>query len=660
MKRLQVLLFLSLLVLLVACGGGKKAVTITVSPTTASVYTTQNEQFAATVSNATSSAVNWQVDGIAGGNSAVGTIDSTGLYTAPAALPVPATVTITAIAVGDTTKTAVATVTLLQGANLAITPSNVTLNAGAQQTFTVTSTGVASPSGTTYSLSCKSTVPLGCGSITADGVYTAPSLPPPGGNVIVTATVTVNSATFNTSATVAIVGSSLGTAGQYAFFLSGKSNGNSYHAAGSITLDGSGHITGGSEDVNNQGSVSTVSFTGGTYTYSVPDGRIAANVTTSSGTATFYMVLVDASRGFIEYAGSGVSASGTMNLQDPAKFSAASVSGPYVFRLSGLDTGAAQSLAEAGAINADGNGNVTSGLLDANSGGTVTSGASVTGTFTAAVAPTGRGTLTLTSSFGTQVFAYYLVDATQFKFVETDAAFALSGDAVQQTGSPFTNASFNGTLAAVLNGVGGTTTFGLGGTVAVSNGTVVGGTLDRNNSGIFTGGQTVTAGSYTVDATTGRTPLTINLSNGGTVSLVLYPQSNSAFDVLDTSTSESGSGVGYLTSGATFSLATIHGNYAINLTGNVGSTPEDVIGGLNANGGGAITGTVDITNSGANTALQSSPYTVSASGATATLKSSLANFNSVGFNLYIVDATRVLYLENDTKGVLTGGMRLQQ
>src|SRR5581483_7813060 len=423
---------------------------------------------------------------------------------------------------------------------------------------------------------------------------------------------------------------------------------------------GNGHITGGSEDINNQGSVSSVTFTGGTYTYSVADGRIAANVTTSNGTATFYMVLVDASRGFIEYAGSGISASGTLNLQDATKFStAASVNGPYVFRLSGLNTGSSQSLGETGAFTADGNGNLTSGLLDANSGGALTSGASVTGTFTAAVAPTGRGTLTLSSSFGTQNFAYYLVDATQFKFVETDVTYALSGDAVQQTASSFTNGSFNGTLATVLNGVSGTTSFGLGVLLTISNGTVVGGTGDRNNSGIFTGGQPVTGGSYTVDASTGRAALTVNLSSGN-MSLVLYPQSNSAFYVLDASTSESGSGLGYVTSGATFSLATIHGNYAIDLTGNVGSTPEDAIGALNANGGGAFTGTLDITNSGANTTLQSSPYTVSASGATATLKSSFANFNSVGFKMYIVDATRVLFLENDTKGVLTGLMQLQQ
>ena len=54
-------------------------------------------QFTAQVSNLSNTAVTWQVDGIPGGSSSSGTISSTGLYTAPALLPSPATVTITAV-----------------------------------------------------------------------------------------------------------------------------------------------------------------------------------------------------------------------------------------------------------------------------------------------------------------------------------------------------------------------------------------------------------------------------------------------------------------------------------------------------------------------------------------------------------------------------------
>lgn len=54
--------------------------TVKVTPSKVAVATTtQTQQFAASVNGAT-----WSVDGIAGGNSTVGTIDSTGLYTPPA------------------------------------------------------------------------------------------------------------------------------------------------------------------------------------------------------------------------------------------------------------------------------------------------------------------------------------------------------------------------------------------------------------------------------------------------------------------------------------------------------------------------------------------------------------------------------------------------
>ena len=53
-------------------------------------------QLTATVTNSTVSTVAWQVNGIAGGSSAIGTISTTGLYTAPATIPSGGSVTITA------------------------------------------------------------------------------------------------------------------------------------------------------------------------------------------------------------------------------------------------------------------------------------------------------------------------------------------------------------------------------------------------------------------------------------------------------------------------------------------------------------------------------------------------------------------------------------
>jgi len=58
-------------------------------------------QFKAEVTGAPSQDVTWQVNKIAGGNSTIGKITSTGLYSAPAQLPQPATVVVSAVSADD-------------------------------------------------------------------------------------------------------------------------------------------------------------------------------------------------------------------------------------------------------------------------------------------------------------------------------------------------------------------------------------------------------------------------------------------------------------------------------------------------------------------------------------------------------------------------------
>jgi len=88
------------------------AVTISISPAVTSVVTTKTQPFTATVTNTTNTAVTWQVNGVTGGDSTHGTISASGLYTAPSAVPNPATVTVSAISQADPTKSASATVAI--------------------------------------------------------------------------------------------------------------------------------------------------------------------------------------------------------------------------------------------------------------------------------------------------------------------------------------------------------------------------------------------------------------------------------------------------------------------------------------------------------------------------------------------------------------------
>jgi serine protease len=71
-----------------------------------------SENFTASVANASNTAVTWQVDGVTGGNSQVGTISSTGVYTAPASAPANPTVTISAVSDADSTASGSAQLTI--------------------------------------------------------------------------------------------------------------------------------------------------------------------------------------------------------------------------------------------------------------------------------------------------------------------------------------------------------------------------------------------------------------------------------------------------------------------------------------------------------------------------------------------------------------------
>jgi len=104
------------------CGGGSAsftpfpAVSVSISPRNASLLAGQTTTFAATVTGSTNKNVTWKVSGVARGNSSVGTIASTGLYTAPAIPPSPNTVSITATSTADPTQSANAMVTIVNPA----------------------------------------------------------------------------------------------------------------------------------------------------------------------------------------------------------------------------------------------------------------------------------------------------------------------------------------------------------------------------------------------------------------------------------------------------------------------------------------------------------------------------------------------------------------
>src|SRR5438552_825860 len=114
-----IILCCALSLAIIGCGGGGSSTpppappppAISTSPSSATVPLGGKQAFTATGSGGAAVAVNWSVNGTGGGNSAVGTIDQNGNYTAPANFPSPNTVTVTATLQSDSSKTGSSMVT---------------------------------------------------------------------------------------------------------------------------------------------------------------------------------------------------------------------------------------------------------------------------------------------------------------------------------------------------------------------------------------------------------------------------------------------------------------------------------------------------------------------------------------------------------------------
>ena len=151
-------------------------VTVSVSPSTTSLTISQTQQLTATVTGSSNTAVTW------GLSPPVGTISSTGLYTAPASIASAQNVSVTASSVVDPTKSASATLSLVPVA-VTLSPPTVSLLPSQNQTFTAGVSGTSN-GGVTWSLSPN----LGSlASTSTTAVYVASSTAPTTQSVTITA-----------------------------------------------------------------------------------------------------------------------------------------------------------------------------------------------------------------------------------------------------------------------------------------------------------------------------------------------------------------------------------------------------------------------------------------------------------------------------------------
>src|SRR5882762_6277351 len=180
------LLFPLLNMFLISCGSLVSSdppalVIVTVSPASAQPFAGTTIQFTATVQNAGSSAVNWQVNGMTNGDiTTVGSISVSGLYTAPNSVPTPqATVTVTAVLQSDPTKAGSSNVTIqplsaIQG-QLSLSPKLSSVTTSQTLQLDVTSDGLSNNQ-VTWAVDGVPNGNTTTGTITS-GLYTPPNSP---------------------------------------------------------------------------------------------------------------------------------------------------------------------------------------------------------------------------------------------------------------------------------------------------------------------------------------------------------------------------------------------------------------------------------------------------------------------------------------------------
>lgn len=195
-KRVAFLALLTAVAGTLGCGGGgavappsppPPSIAVSVAPSSGSVVLGNQVTFTATVTNTTDMTVSWSVNGFGGGNSTVGTISSAGVYIAPADLPSPTAVQVTATSHADPTKSATANVTVTSDITLSMTPNPASVELGATQSFRAAVTSSGHPD-TTVRWSLSGTAcPSACGTVDSSGTFTAPGILPSPASVTLTA-----------------------------------------------------------------------------------------------------------------------------------------------------------------------------------------------------------------------------------------------------------------------------------------------------------------------------------------------------------------------------------------------------------------------------------------------------------------------------------------
>ena len=537
---------------------------VSVAPATAEVVAGSDYQFTATVSGSTNQSVTWSVTGKGCSGVACGTITSTGFYGAPGSVPTPDQVTVTASSVADTSKSGSATVTILPPVAVTISPSRTQVVTGSRQQFTATVTGTTNTS-VSWSLTGSGCSGSACGTISASGLYTAPGAIPHPPQVTVKATSDADS-TKSASAIVTIIPSVVVSISP---------------TNAVVAIDGQQQFratVAGSNNTAVDWSISGAACSGSSC------GNITSGglYTAPSTVPTLATIIVKATSQ-IDVSQSA-SAVVTIVANQNSK-----LRGQYAFEFTGFDLrGVYQAV---GSFTADGNGNITSGKEDVNQTLAPVTDLSFNGVYQ--VSGDNRGTLTFSSSNGTQTFRFALnSEGSNGRFIEfDDSGIRGSGVFEAQDTTASTVTALNGPYVLSLAGsdnngarIGALAIFDFDGL-----GDIVGGSMDVNDGGTVLPTLASFQGIYRVDST-GRGILDLSIPGfaGGALQFAYYVVSANELFLVSTNPLSSSNpilgGTAELQSGAPYLASAFNRATVFSLGGESGNVPQVLVGQISFDG----------------------------------------------------------------------------
>lgn len=304
-------------------------------------------------------------------------------------------------------------------------------------------------------------------------------------------------------------------------------------------------------------------------------------------------------------------------------FTNASLSGTYVFSLAGTNIGGF--FATAGTFQADGNGNITSGVQDVNASSGVFTQLPVFGSYR--VTADGRGTAVLNSQVATMTLDFVLISSQHGLVIRLDSIATASGTLDRQDAPALSALTLQAPFAFNISGVNaaGRNIQSVGAFTGDAAGNLTG-VQDQNNGGTLAINAAV-QGSYLLGAG-GRAALQLATA-AGTLNFAAYIVDANHLKLVETDFVPAMAGDAYRQPGsATNALLT--GSYAFTLGGSSTTGPFAAGGIFTADGNGAITtGVEDLNNASVvTTALPlTGTYALAGSRGTLTLRTTKATSN---------------------------------